>query len=401
MQHFTYKALDFDSRIVSGLLEEETEKSAARVLRRQGLTVLTLKITRRDVSKQKRADRKPKKKEMLIVMQQLATLLKSGLSLEDSISSVADFNHNTFIANSFDSVRSSIRQGVSFSQAFRDCDLDLPLYFYPLLESGELTGHLATSLQDGVRQWKEEQKITTEMRYALTYPLILIVTGIVSVIMIFATVVPKFSNLLSKNNTDIPLLAKVVLGIGNFVNTYFLFFAVGFAGLSVIVVYLFKDKKNRNIIQNILAKFPLSKKLITESKLCQWSSMLSTLLGNGVGLDKALEFSEQCINIKTISAPMRQVIRGVRSGIALAESLREANLVNTTGYNLIRVGEQSGHLPDMLRSFANILAESNRNRTRQFLALIEPVAILLIGATVGLIMGGIMLAITSVNDIVM
>ncbi len=399
MQQFTYKAIDTDNRIVTGVFDGENEKSAVRKLRKQGLNVLALNKTTKNISKQKKVNKKPSQKELLIVMHQLATLLKSGLTLEDATSSVADFNNNMFIAESFNSIRSSIRQGVSFSQSFRDCKIELPLYFYPLLESGELTGHLASSLRDGVRQWKEEQKITSEMRHALTYPFILILTGFISVMLIFATVVPKFSNLLAKGNADIPFLAVLVLGVGNFVNENFLFFAVGIGGAIVIGIYLAKDKKNRDYVQNILAQLPVTKDLLLETVLCQWASMLSTLLGNKVTLDKALEFSEQCININVISAPMRQVSRGVRGGNTLSESLRDANLVDTTGFNLIRVGEQSGNLADMLRSFADILSESSQNRTKQFLALIEPIAILAIGATVGVIMAGIILAITSVNDI--
>ena len=91
-----------------------------------------------------------------------------------------------------------------------------------------------------------------------------------------------------------------------------------------------------------------------------------------------------------------EVIKGERP---LSESLLKTNLISSTGYNLIRVGEQSGNLAEMLRSYADILTESSQNRTRRFLTLMEPIAILVIGAVVGLIMGGIILAITSVNDI--
>ncbi len=396
---FTYRAIDQNSGIITGTLEEKNSKTAFRILRSQGLNILSLQETKARFSGRTKFNKKPSQKELLIVMRQLATLLRSGITLEDVTSSVADHHQNLYVAKRFDAIRSSLRQGSVFSKALQESGLDLPLYFYPLLESGEFTGKLAQSLHEGVLQWDEEQKVKSEMRQALTYPCILVVTGFVAVLLIFAIVVPKFSSLLAKGKAEVPMLATIVLGTGNFVNDHFLFFVIGLSSLVLIMLYVIKDQRRRLILQNVLARLPLLRLFLLEAALYQWSSMLSTLLSNKVSLDKALEFSQKCIGMEIFRSPMRQVERSVRSGSALSESLLKTNLISSTGYNLIRVGEQSGNLPEMLRSYADILSESNQNRTRRFLTLMEPIAILVIGATVGVIMAGIILAITSVNDI--
>lgn len=396
---FQYKAKSVGKGVVSGVQEAESKRRAARILRNEGLDLIELNEKVVGGGRRRKSRAKASNKELLIVLQQLTTLLKSGLSLEESVSSLGKSGQDSVIGNYFTGIAASLRKGESFSAALRGSKMDLPEYFYLLAEAGEMTGRLGDSLEDGVRQWTEEQKFTAELRGALTYPLLLIISGIVAVLIIFASVVPKFANLLDKEGADIPFLATAVLKTGTFVNQNFQMF--GLAGVAFVFagVYSWNNKNVRRSIYNLFSLLPFSRGLVLESAVYQWSAMLATLLGNRISLEKALELSQQCIIIDRLRTVMEQVVRGVRAGKTLSECLGKTDLISATGYDLVRVGEQSGKLPEMLRSMADILAESARNRTKQFLLLIEPLAIIVIGIITGVIMAGIILAITSVNDI--
>jgi general secretion pathway protein F len=136
-----------------------------------------------------------------------------------------------------------------------------------------------------------------------------------------------------------------------------------------------------------------------EAETARWSATMSTLLGNRVSLLRALELAEQSIQLPSLRARLAQVTKAVRTGTSLSQALQDHEALTPTGHNLIRAGERSGEVANMLRSLAKLLEDSGRLRMKRFLLLIEPLAILIIGAVIGIIITGVILAITSANNI--
>jgi general secretion pathway protein F len=139
---------------------------------------------------------------------------------------------------------------------------------------------------------------------------------------------------------------------------------------------------------------------LVESETAGWAKILATLLANRVPLLDALGLAREGVRSPQRSARLEEAERAVRAGMPLADALEEQAALTATGYNLVRVGERSGELPSMLRSLGRLCEDAGRVRMKQFLALLEPAAILVIGGVIGVIMIGIILAITSANDIV-
>jgi general secretion pathway protein F len=126
---------------------------------------------------------------------------------------------------------------------------------------------------------------------------------------------------------------------------------------------------------------------------------MGTLLENRVALLQALELAAQGIKIPRLNAKLIQVSKAVKTGSTLSQALQDNDALTPTGHNLIRAGERAGQLPRMLRSLAKLLEESGRLRMKRLLLLLEPIAILIIGGIIGVIITGVILAITSVNQI--
>jgi general secretion pathway protein F len=397
--NYRYKAVNPDGGLVTGAVAAENLRSAARMLRQQGLNVVDLKNEIETVSNRSRRMRHPKSQDVLMFMHQLCTLLESGVSLEESVESLAESAGHPFVAREFADIAAALRRGISFSEALKSCKLRVPVYFQPLSEAGELTGKMAQAMRDGVNQWQYDIGTANELRNALTYPVILVISGVSAVLLIFALVVPKFVKLLDKAQGEVPFLARAVLGAGSFVNEHLILLIVSGAGLAALASYLFLNADMRQRGRDFLARMPVLKSWIVEIEVGNWSAMLATLLENRVTLLNALELAQRYVKITELRARLSRVSQSVRNGAALASSLQEMRAITATGYNLIRVGERSGELPRMLRSLATLCTDSARNRIRRFLILLEPAAILIIGAAVGIIMAGIILAITSANNI--
>lgn len=396
---YKYQAIDGHRQEVSGILTAEAEREAVRLLQRRGLMPLSLTpmggTTTRSVGKTS----KPKKRDIIIVLHELTTLLESGVALIEAVESLANSSHHPFITQTFADIASELRQGIAFSVTLQASPLELPWYVTQLVEAGEMTGKLATALRDGVAQMEYEQEVANEMRNAMIYPIILIVSGIAAILMIFILVVPRFANILKNRGDDIPLLAKLVLNTGMLLNTHFEWI-IGIAiAFVILIIYVLNQATLRAKFRDATAKMPLLGIWIIEAETARWAAMLGTLLENRVALLRALELATQGIKLPSLNTKLTQVAKDVKGGTPLSQALQDNEALTPTGHNLIRAGERAGRLPPMLRSLAKLLEESGRVRMKRFLLLIEPIAILVIGSVIGVIITGVILAITSVNQI--
>ncbi|WP_353572441.1 type II secretion system F family protein [Candidatus Albibeggiatoa sp. nov. BB20] len=397
--HYKYQAIDENGQEVDGIISTDNERDAARQLQRRGLTVLNLIAADSKIAKIALRSGKPKQRDVLTVLHELTTLLESGVSLIEAVESLAQSTHHPVIVDNFAKIASKLRQGISFSITLQKSDLDLPWYLYQLVEAGELTGKVAQGLRDGVEQLEYETKVQSEMRNALIYPSILIFSGITAVLLIFVVVVPRFAGILKTKGTDIPWLAQAVLGTGMFFNNNIELIAAIGVGLVFVIVYILSQKKVRLKAKDVSAKLPIIGVWIMEAETGRWAAMLGTLLENKVPLLRGLELAAQSIQLPSLNARLNQVTKAVRTGTTLSQALQDNDALTATGHNLIRAGEKSGKLPPMLHSLAKLLDESGRNRMKRFLLLVEPLAILVIGSVIGVIITGVILAITAVNQV--
>jgi general secretion pathway protein F len=395
---YKYQAIDAQGQEVSGMLTAEAEREAARQLQRRGLTTLSLMPAEAGVRSTNKTGR-AKQRDIMVVLHELTTLLESGVSLIEAVEALANSSHPPVITQVFADIATQLRHGKTFSVALQTSPLKLPWYIVQLVEAGELTGKVAAALRDGVKQMEYEAQVTADMRNAMIYPVILIVSGIAAVLMIFTLVVPRFASILQNRNVDIPWLAQVVLSTGMFLNANFDWIIGTLVVAVIMAAYLFNLPLFRAKVRDAMAKVPLLGSWVLEAETARWAAMMGTLLENRVSLLRALELASQGIKLPSLKARLGQVSKSVRAGISLSQALHENDALTSTGHNLIRAGERAGKLPPMLNSLAKLLEESGRVRMKRFLLLIEPIAILVIGGTIGLIIAGVMLAITSVNEI--
>ena len=148
-----------------------------------------------------------------------------------------------------------------------------------------------------------------------------------------------------------------------------------------------------------LAAVPLLGEWFAEVDIAKWASLMSAMLTSRVALMDALGLASRNVSVSRRRVTLEQAASDVRGGASLSDALERRNALTPTGYNLVRVGERSGQLAQMLHALASLYEENSQRRMKRFLALIEPMAVVLIGGILGVIMVGIILAITSVNDI--
>jgi general secretion pathway protein F len=393
---FHYEAVNGAGVIVTGQLEASTSPEAIRALRQRNLLVTEVVQVPADLRPS--AGKRASQQDLFVSLHEMVTLLESGVSIGETIESQSLAHYPDDLAASYKVMAAEIRKGNSFSEALKLSGLKLPDYVFYLAEAGEMTGQLASSLREGVEQFEYDQQVAREFKTALTYPAVLVLAGFGAVLMVFTFVVPRFIPMLARAD-ELPWLSELVFGAGLLFNDYYyIFFAV--IGLLVLaIVGALGNATMRQRFYDGMARMPVLGAWIAETDTASWSSLMAALLVSKADLLKALELSSRAVKTSRRRARLAMVVQDIKAGETLADSLEKAGVLTATGYNLIRSGEKTGKLPVMMKSVAKLYHEGAKNRMQRVLALIEPLAILLIGGLIGAIILGVILAITSINNV--
>lgn len=394
---FQYQVANAQGQVLTGQISAADEREALRLLQQQNLVPISI-TSNTPVSSAQSSSKKASNQDKTLAIQELTTLLIAGVPLAESVESIGSAHAGTAVGAAFTTALAALRRGEGFSAALRETDLEFPVYLYQLAAAGELTGKLGQSLQTAVAQMAYEERMRQEMRNALTYPAILVSSGIAATLLVFIVVVPKFANLLKGNTANIPLLSRWVIGTGMFVQANLLWVGLAVFALVMGTVMAFRSPALRARVYEALVRVPILGSWIADTEMGRWASMLGALLENRVAIMTAMELSSNGVGISRLRNSLQQVTRDVRGGSRLADALATNRTLGPTGINLVRVGERTGELAPMLRALATLYENAGRDRMKRFLLLLEPIAIIVIGSVIGVIMVAIMLAVTSLND---
>ncbi|WP_169169820.1 type II secretion system F family protein [Acidovorax sp. SRB_24] len=412
MPLFKYQATLGNGQRSKGTLESTDSNTALATLTMRGLKVFTLdemgsgprnaKLPARQ-SAEKFASTKIgriSQEEVLLCIQELSTLLNAGIPLADALLNIARGHEDRPLGVALNTSYSSLRSGTSLAVALKNSGLNLPEYVHELVKAGEETGKLGASLQSASLQMEADASFRRETRNALTYPLVLIASGLLATLVVFIFVVPKFANILTNPKADIPAFSRWVLQAGLWL-VHNKAMAAIFAAGSIAGVWIALSKRTvRDQFWETAASMPIIGRWIEHVELARWASMFSVLLQHHVPLLDALRHSQNSLAGRIWRQKAELIAREVKTGQALAAAMQAHHFLDTVGLNLIRVGEQSGKLAHTTASLAQMHRTHAQQSMKQFLILLEPVTILLVSVLLGGIMISVMLAITSLTNVI-
>lgn len=403
---FHYRARDAEGQERRGLVEAMDLAGAVQALQRKQL--MPIEVTPAGVAAAVRpglggrgaAGGTIAATERIVLLQELATLLEAGVSVAEALPSMAEAYAAQPSGPSLAALRDAVNAGRPLAEGLRQATrLGLPPYALALVEAGEASGALARSMKEAAEQLEHDRRIAEEMRNALIYPSVLVVVGTLVILAIFIGVVPRFANLINNPRADIPQLSRQVIAVAVYVKLHGLTFALLAAAVLAALLGTFNGLAGRRRLLRAAMTVPGLRQWLVEADIGRWASVLGALLGNRVPVIRALQLSAAAVRVDAMAADVARLAAELERGRTLADALRELAWFPASRVNLVRVGERSGELPKTLATLGAMHTDAARGRQRRLLALIEPVAILLIGAVVGFVMVAVMSAITSVNSI--
>lgn len=401
MRQFSYEARDQSSnKTVKATVQAESESAAARLLVGQGFTPLLIKEIDQDKNIIKRITGRITTKDKVVFTRQLATLIGAGLPLSQSLSTVAEQVENKKLQNITQDILTSVEGGKSLSDAFNKHREVFGSIFIALVSAGEASGTLDESLQRIAAQQEKDAATMSKIRGALTYPVIVMVVIIAVVAFMLLTVVPQVENLYEDLGKKLPWLTQIMVTAANIMISYWwiIIIVLGVGGY-FFAQYLkteggikFKDTFKLNV--------PLFKGMFRKLYMARFTRTAQTLLSTGVSMLDTLAITGTALNNTILEASIVRAADKVKGGKALSSSLKPEDYILPLVPQMIRIGEQSGRIDEMLGKTAAIYEDELDEEIKAISTAIEPVLMVVLAIVAGGMVGAILFPIYSlVNDI--
>ena len=374
--------------ISEGVYVAQSEAHLRRELEEKGLHVLTLRprggVGLGGVSLG-RSTPKIARHEFLVFNQELATLLKAGMPLVQSLDILRTRLSNPVFKAVLDDVHEKVRSGTALSEAFQAHGDLFPSVYTASLMAGERAGNLDAVLRRFVSYTKVVDTVRKRTISALVYPAILITLAIVLVGIIAIKVVPTFAEFYASFDAQLPLSTRMIIAVSSFVRSNMLLLLVGAVG-AVVAFYTWIHQPGQGArFDRALLRVPFIGNSVHKFATSQLARTLATLLGGGIPLVNALEIAARSTGNRHMGREMTLVAQRVREGQGFAASLMERKLVPDVAIKMIEVGESTGALQEMLNSLADFYDEEIETEVGRFVTVIEPALLIIMGVIIAVI----------------
>ena len=370
--------------IVEGVYVAESEARLRREFEEKGLYVLAIQRAGRAALGSFKLPTRSRisTREFLIFNQELATLLKAGMPLVQSLDILRQRVANPLLKTVLDDVYDRVRAGSSLSEAFESHGTLFPGVYTASLLAGEKSG----SLEAVIRRYVTYMKVVTGVKRktisALVYPAILLVLSCVVVAIIVLRVVPEFGAFYSQFGQDLPLSTRFIVGLSNFAGTYFFVMVLGVAGAVAALVAWLKRPGNRRRFDKWTLGIPMLGPIAQKFSTSQAARTLATLLGGGIPLVNAIDVSARSISNQYMAQQLTTAAQQVREGRALASAMLQSGAFPDVAIKMVEVGESTGALQEMLNSLSDFYDEEIDTSLTRFITVVEPALLVIMGIVI-------------------
>lgn len=393
MAKFQYKVYDSKFNIIKGELEEKSLDIAAEKLKMQGLTVIEIK-KKIDINNLSIFKKKIKSEEIADFCGQMGMIISAGLNIINGVEIIKEQNKK--LRHPMDKVLKVLNSGETLGTGMEECGY-FPKLLTDMIKSGEISGNVEKVLFNMEEYYKREANLENKIKNASIYPSIVIFVVICMTIFFNYFVFTSLGQIY-KDQDNLPSITKVFLTMMNFVNNNFIAIIISIIVIIAIFNYLRKISKVKYYIDFYLLKIPvlgrLNKDIITD----RFTRSMAIFTKSGVPILVSIETIEKIIGNEYISQKIQAVRHEVSIGNPIADSLEKYKIFDLIVYQMVRVGEQTGQLEEMLDKLSLIYDKKIEGGLTKTIALIEPLFTLIIGVVVAFVVIAMALPILQMSN---
>lgn len=405
MALYEWKGVNATGKSVTGTREADSPKTLRQVMRRDGVVVTAFDLSKGN-AKSKEAAAKSRglsrqvdlggilggvsKVEIANFTRQMATLLKAGIPLAETLSALTEQVSNLRFRTSLSEVRAAVNEGSNLADALAKHPKLFDELFVSMVRAGEAAGNLDEVLTRLADFLESAQKLKSKVQSAMVYPLVMLVVGMIIMVVLMAKVVPQITEMFVSQGKTLPINTRMLIWSSNFIGGNVLWLLI----FSVVSVVVFVKWSNSEVgkprwhgaILKMWVVGPLARSL----NVGRFARTLGTMLKSGVPLLRALDIAKQIVGNVVIRAAIESSKKAVTEGESLATTLRKTGQFPPTMIHMVAVGERAGQLEAMLERVADTYESEVDIKLGRMASLLEPMMLVLMGGAVAFIVFSIL-----------
>ncbi len=391
MASFSYVALEQSGKQKKGMIDAANEEAAKNALKAEGLIPVSVEVPNA-LNKEFNftLGKKVKARDLSIFCKQFGSILHAGVTVIQALQMMVDQTQNKYLRTALSNTAKLVEKGETLSDAMRQQEGIFPDILLNMVEAGEASGSLETSMERMAEQFEKDNKTSSMIKNAMIYPCVLLVVIIGVVALMLIKIIPGFEETFAEADTELPAITKIVMAMSRgLIHWWWVIVAIVIA-IVVLLKIALKTERGAMLWGKFVLKVPLVGDLSTKSAAARLARTLSTLMSSGIPMVNAIEIVAKIMSNAVIRAAMNETKTDVERGVPLSQPLEASGVFPPLLYNMCAIGEETGNMEEMLTNAAEFYEEEVENATKAVMTVLEPCIILVMAAVVVPIMLAIM-----------
>lgn len=349
MPVFAYRGLAPNGRNVAGVIDADSARNARGKLRELGIFPTDLteeESAARGIATQWQwlpsFRRGIKPTELSLLTRQLSTLLGAGVQLTEALGTLGEQSERPHVKRILSQVRERVREGSSLADAFAVHPEIFNDLFIGMVRVGEAAGALEPVLDRLADYGERQSEFIGKVRGALTYPIIMIVAGMLIMGVLVTYVIPQVATIFEQQNAVLPLMTRILIGLSNFLSNYWLLILIAMVGAAAGIMFGLSTKAGRRFYDTWILRLPFIGPTMTRIACARFARTLATLLESGVQLVPALTAVKRVVSNGLLAEAVEQSRESIREGHGMGDTLQRSGLFPPLLIEMIKIGERSG-----------------------------------------------------------
>lgn len=395
--NFRYTAITDKGEKRDGVIEAVNRDLAISGLQRRGLIVTSVK-SEEEAKKwfEITLFEKVPLKEVVILSRQMSTLFEAQVSALKAFSLLAGNTENKLLSRKMNQIASDLQAGSSIAGALAKHPDVFSDFYVNMVKAGEESGKLTQVFLFLADYLDRQYALTSKTKHALVYPAFVISVFIIVMVLMFTVVVPRLSGIILESGQEVPFYTKIVLWISDFLVNYGIFFLIFFLVLAIYLVRLIRSKKGKKFFDEIKLTIPVVGALYRKIYLARIADNMDTMLSAGIPIVRSIEITSNVVGNKRFQDILKQASEAVKSGKSFSQSLEVHPEIPKIMPQIIRVGEETGSLGQILKMLAKFYKREVDEAVDTLVGLIEPFMIISLGLGVGLLLVSVLVPIYNI-----
>lgn len=404
MARFVYEAKTSPKDVIKGTLVADNKSTAIQKISRMGYYLLSIEEEAESLNRSKSYTAyfsdKISIKNITDFTRQLSDLLEAGITIAKALDILHDQTQNKRFKKIILDIRDYCVSGNPLSDALTRHPRVFSNLYMNMVRSGETGGMLDSILKRLSDFYEKQLDIQTKIRTALAYPILMMVVGLTTIIVLITFVMPKMTVMFSDFGQALPIPTQILLGISSIIQHYWLILILFIAGITMTIIKIYNTPQGKFAIDRFKLNSPILGQMITKVEIARFARTLATLLDNGVPILSALQIVLETMGNAVIKEEIEKAAVAVKEGASLAQGLSGARSIPPAVMNMIAIGEEGGHVEKSLLKVALGYERESDEAIKIMMSLIEPLLILTLGIIVGFIVISMLLPIFEMNFLV-